>query len=345
MNKPTAVDPALLPPALRDYIDAEHGHLFPAEIVDYIPRALYDASATAIFDHLLVDTPFARLRMEWRFGPITAVQCRAHPAYCYYAFVPLQLLLRRSRSAPLIVSVHGSSRNGRDFRDFFSRLAQANDAVVLAPLFPMDLTNSTPDQHYTVLSAEGARADQVLLAMVDELGAMLKMQFDRWLMFGFSGGAQFAHRFAYVHPERLRAVSIGAPGFVTLPARDKPWWTGVADLAQRFGRAYDPAALRQVAAQMLIGSQDDEAVHVWTLEELGLSATEYERYGHSRMQRLATLADAWREEGVAVDHTVVDGVGHVAFGPIAEAAARFFQSQLDTSARPAPGERPAPNAS
>ncbi len=332
MTLPASLDLERLPASLRAEIDADTAYLYPPELIEHLTSAMQDWSADAILNHLLAGTAFERLRMEWRFGPITAIQCRANPGHAYHAFVPLQLLLRRAKQAPLIISVHGSSRNARDFRDHFACLAQARDAVVLAPLFPMDMTTSVPDQQYTTLAAERTRADLVLLAMVDELAALLQMTFSRTLMFGFSGGAQFAHRFTYVHPARVQALSIAAPGFVTLPWRHKPWWCGVADLAARFGQAYDAQSLRALPVQMLIGSQDDEPAHVWTLDEMGLTAAEYQRYGHTRLARLQSLADAWRSEGVAVEHTVLDGVGHVAPGPIVEAAQTFFTRHLDSAA-------------
>ena len=328
MTAPLTVDLSLLPPALREAIDEETHYLYPAELLSHLTPAMQDWTAEAIFDHLLAGTPFERLRMEWRFGPITGIQCRVHPGMAYYVFVPLQLLLRRATEAPLIVSVHGSSRNARDYRDYFAKLAQANDAVVLAPLFPMDMTKPIPDQAYTTLAPEPPRADLVLIDMIDELAQLLSMRFSKTLMFGFSGGAQFAHRFCYLHPERVQAVSIGAPGFVTLPWRHKAWWTGVADMEQRFGRAYDAQALSQVAVQTVIGALDNEPSPVWTPAEMGLTQGEYERYGHTRMARIDTLVNAWREEGIAVEHTVIDGVGHVVAGPIATAAADFLSRHL-----------------
>ncbi|HLL18482.1 MAG TPA: hypothetical protein VK439_06850 [Rubrivivax sp.] len=329
MKAVQAVDLSLVPPSLRNAIDEDTHYLFPRELLAHLTPAMHDWTAEAIFDHLMAGTPFERLRMEWRFGAITGIQCKAHPGMGYFLFVPLQLLLRRAAEAQLIVSVHGNSRNARDFRDHFARLAQAHDAVVLAPLFPMDMAQPIPDQAYTTLAPGPQRADQVLIDMIDEVAALLRMRFSRTVMFGFSGGAQFAHRFCYVHPHRVQAVSIGAPGFVTLPWRHKAWWTGVADMEQRFGRAYDPRALGQIAVQALIGGLDNEPSPVWTPAEMGLSQSEYEGYGHTRMARMQTLVDAWREEGIAVEHAVIEGTGHVAAGPIVAAAADFLSRHLD----------------
>jgi pimeloyl-ACP methyl ester carboxylesterase len=329
MKAVQTVDLSLVPPSLREAIDEDTHYLFPPEVLAHLTPAMKDWTAEAIFDHLMAGTPFERLRMEWRFGPITAIQCKAHPGTSYYLFVPLQLLLRRATEAPLIVSVHGSSRNARDYREIFQKLAQARDAVVLAPMFPMDMAQPIPDQAYTTLAPEPPRADRVLIDMIDEVAGLLSMRFTRTVMFGFSGGAQFAHRFCYVHPERVQAVSVGAPGFVTLPWRHKAWWTGVSDMQQRFGRDYDPQAMRRVAVQTVIGSLDNEPSPVWTPAEMGLTQGEYEAYGHTRMARIETLTKAWREEGMSVEHTVIDGVGHVVAGPIAEAAADFLSHHLD----------------
>ena len=83
-------------------------------------------------------------------------------------------------------------------------------------------------------------------------------RFERFGLFGYSGGGQFVNRYALLHPETLWAVSIGAPGSVTLLDPEQDWWVGVRDAQARFGKAVDAEALRKVAVHMIVGKADLE---------------------------------------------------------------------------------------
>jgi hypothetical protein len=67
-----------------------------------------------------------------------------------------------------------------------------------------------------------------------------------------------AHRFLYLHPDRLAGVSIGAPGRVTLLDPATPWPAGTADIAERFGTDVPLDALRDVPVRLLIGECDNQ---------------------------------------------------------------------------------------
>lgn len=71
------------------------------------------------------------------------------------------------------------------------------------------------------------RYDSILLDMIDCVAAEWGSVDTRtFAIVGFSGGGQFVHRFFYLYPERVHAVSIGAPGRAT-PLVDKPWPEGI----------------------------------------------------------------------------------------------------------------------
>ena len=333
MSGPVAdVDRTAWPAALRaECTDPDAAWLFPPELADHLRPEMHDWSYGRIVDELLRGTGFDGLRMELKFGPITAVQCRAFPSTCYYAFVPLQLLLRRARRAPLVVSVHGSSRNAREFRDHFARFAMAHDCVVLAPLFPMDMARSAPDQDYTRLVPGPARADLALQAMADELAERLGLVWSRRLLFGFSGGAQFAQRFFHVHPDWVDALAVAAPGFVTMPWPDVPWPTGLAGLGEATGAAWRPEVMRRCPVLLVAGAQDVETTHVWTLDELGLDAERYARYGHDRVARLRALHTAWAARGFAARLELVPDTAHRLNDALLGAVHRFFAETLEAT--------------
>lgn len=74
------------------------------------------------------------------------------------------------------------------------------------------------------------RFDLLVLDMIDPAAEIWPLSTDRFALFGYSGGGQFAHRFLYLHPHRPTALSIGAPGNVTLPDPVRPWPAGVRGL-------------------------------------------------------------------------------------------------------------------
>lgn len=112
-------------------------------------------------------------------------------------------------------------------------------------------------------TGEIIRYDEVLLQMIDtverEWGCVDTRTF---ALIGFSGGGQFVHRFLYLYPERLHAVSIGAPGRAT-PLIDEPWPAGIVGApTRRDGSGIDPKKIAErtqsgeMVVQLLIGDQD-----------------------------------------------------------------------------------------
>jgi hypothetical protein len=90
-------------------------------------------------------------------------------------------------------------------------------------------------------------------------------------MVGFSGGGQFAHRFLYLYPERWAAVSVGAPGRVTMLNFSQKWPVGVADTETLFDRSVSLNRIQQVAIQLVVGSGDNRThggKHFWTWLQL-----------------------------------------------------------------------------
>lgn len=108
------------------------------------------------------------------------------------------------------------------------------------------------------------RLDLQLIAMIEDARTRLAARGipvpARVLLRGFSASAQFALRFALLHPDRVKAVSSGAP-FPTLPVSE---WNGVrvtypvgiADLEDLTGQPFDLETFRQVQFQIYVGDAD-----------------------------------------------------------------------------------------
>lgn len=248
-----------------------------------------------------VDLPVGHPGRRLLSGYTPSFAAQADPRFSYSLFVPEDL---RDDEPPLQlwVFVHGTGRRTAFYLDAFADLARAERAVVVTPLFPVGIDGPDDVDNYKTLDGAGVRFDEVLLSMLDEVAHRWNVDASRFFLHGFSGGGQFAHRFALLHPGRLTAVSIGAPGRVTLPTPDAAWPRGIADVEQRFGIAHDAAAFARVPVQVLVGSLDDDPADLAVVAPGG--------DGVGRLTLARALRTALRERGSSVRFDVVAGVGH-----------------------------------
>jgi poly(3-hydroxybutyrate) depolymerase len=251
----------------------------------------------------------ARARALYELGPTAMFASKADPRFHYCLYVPPSV--GRGEKVALLVAIHGSSRTSfLEFRDRFAEFGRWNRCAILCPIFPIGVRGDGASSGYKYLIEGDIRYDQVLLAIVAEVAATYGQDWARFALFGFSGGGQFAHRFAILHPDRLWAVSIGAPGSVTLldPARN--WWVGIGDLRERFGVAFRPQALAQVPVQMIVGDADLETWEI-THEEGGPHwMPGANDAGATRPDRLRALKASFERHDVKVCFELVPGVAH-----------------------------------
>ena len=109
---------------------------------------------------------------------------------------------------PLVV-VHGT---GGDAAETLAALRPHAERETAAPLVLLAPAFETP---YQFLLPD---ADELLIARLDVLAAEVGRPVRRRaLLYGMSGGAQFAHRFAQRHPDRVSACAALAAGAWTSP--------------------------------------------------------------------------------------------------------------------------------
>lgn len=112
---------------------------------------------------------------------------------------------------PPLVAVHGIRRNARQQAELFAQRANALGRPVIAPVFERQ---EWPRYQQAV---RRGRADLAMIALMDGLrkeGIWQTLQFE---LFGFSGGAQFAHRFAMMHPHLVTRLTVASAGWYTFP--------------------------------------------------------------------------------------------------------------------------------
>lgn len=251
----------------------------------------------------------ARAKAIYDYGQTAIFASQVDPRLHMLLYVPPTAA--DGRKLDLLVAVHGTGRTSAiDFRDGLAEFGLYNDCAILCPIFPVGVLGDGARSGYKFIEEGDIRYDRVVLAMVEEMAAKYGQDWSTFAMFGFSGGGHFTHRFAILHPEKLWAASIGAPGSVTLLDPTRDWWVGVRDLEARFGRPFRPQELAKVPVQMVVGDADLETWEI-THQPGGRYYMEGANdAGATRPERLAALAKSFRDAGVDVSFERVPGVSH-----------------------------------
>jgi pimeloyl-ACP methyl ester carboxylesterase len=239
-------------------------------------------------------------------GGIRFLSSRSCPGMRYFLSLPPGM----REDAPVLVSVHGISRNARAHAEVFTRLCADLGCAVIAPLFTKDDFRRYQQLGYD-RAAAGARADLALNAVLDEVGEMTGAATDRVYMFGFSGGGQFVHRYALVHPDRVMAAALGAPGWYSFPDRDTPFPRGLRGAGRRIGFRLKVRGALRVPMAVFVGARD-------TLRDDTLNTTARidAQQGHTRPERarrwVAAMRAAAAELGLDTPYAFeeVAGCGH-----------------------------------
>lgn len=161
--------------------------------------------------------------------------------------------------APLLVAVHGSERDYVETRDAFAGLAAEYGLNVLAPHFPKDVAEAGYSDGYKFLVEDGIDYIALLDRMIAQFAAEAGVTPSSFYLFGFSGGAQFAARYALFEGKRLDGLLLAAPGAVTLIDQTVEWWPGLAGAAAAVGREPDLDAFLRVPMAVLVGERDISA--------------------------------------------------------------------------------------
>ena len=136
------------------------------------------------------------------------------------------------------------------------------------------------------------------------------------------------HRFFYLHPQHLKAVSIGAPGNVTLLDDDRPWWVGGGDFKEKFGWNPDLSAMRRVAVHMIVGEQDTDTWEITFKPDWPTWVEGANDAGKTRIDRLRRLAQSFERFGLHPAFEIVPGLDHNGIGVISHVQNFFLKNGL-----------------
>lgn len=128
----------------------------------------------------------------------------------------------QAAGAPPLLVLHGVSRNAEALARCFAPEAERTGRTLIVPHFP---EKSWPNFQRP---SKAARPDQALLALLDAVAARMPDCTGPVEIFGHSGGAQLAHRFAMLYPHRVAALHLVAAGWYCLPDETMPYPYGLA---------------------------------------------------------------------------------------------------------------------
>jgi hypothetical protein len=280
--------------------------------------------------------PFLPTLFHTNNVPLSALQ--ADPRFSYAAFIPDEHYSHSSK-LPLL-AIHGTRRRISSHIEAWRAFAIRNKCAVLAPLFPALICGPTDVDSYhflgrvpvdaarerllrgvvdvpSLLDYEGrdggeVKHDLVLLQMLNEVAIRWPgIETRKIFLAGFSGGGQFAQRFMYLYPERLCAVSVGAPGDATGLDYGKNWPRGVKDVDSIFGKGVDVEALKRVPILASVGGDDhgSDVKNAKRALQVG-GAGDGEEVSRTRVERLQGTVKEWKGMGLDVEFEIVPGVGH-----------------------------------
>jgi len=257
---------------------------------------------------------------------VVATRLDQRCSYCLYSPVDVR---ENATFRNLIVYVHGQGRRFQYLLNALMPLARSCQSLLVCPLFPANILRDGNLEGYKYLYEGHIRYDQILIDLVSELRDTFAFAEARFLLGGFSGGGQFAHRFCYLHPEMLKAVSVAAPGSVTLLDQDLPWWPGIGSVAELFGHEVDLHTLKSVKVQLIVGANDtrDDEVSFRTRSKSYMAS-------RNRVERLHSLHTCLLGHGINAKLEIVPHSGHN-FSYLLPQIAEFFKQCFDGSEVPA----------
>lgn len=124
----------------------------------------------------------------------------------------------RRGSAPMpgrtLLLLHGISRNAAELATRFANAAQWDEWTLIAPIFEKQRFG----QFQQMMASPGQTpSDHAIIALLERIFDDQGLEPQPVHVFGFSGGAQLAHRFAMLHPHRIAGVFAMAAGWYLMP--------------------------------------------------------------------------------------------------------------------------------
>ncbi|MCP4005009.1 MAG: hypothetical protein GY725_12515 [bacterium] len=211
---------------------------------------------------------------------------QADPGQEYLLYTPSSA----GAEPPLVVSVHGVSRNAHEHARLLSAYSEMYGTILVVPFF-------SEEQHrdYQRLGriGQGKRADLALNMILADVAQVSGWAAEQFYLFGFSGGAQFAHRYAMAHPHRVASAVFAAAGWYTMPSPNRRFPYGTRPSKKLPGLIFDAEEFLCVPMTVLVGVDDTGSSGLRRGERLD------REQGTNRVERAHSFVAAMKESAGA----------------------------------------------
>lgn len=236
-------------------------------------------------------------------GRVLLRAMRSDPTQEYLVYVPKS----GGENARVLASVHGISRNAPEQARSFAPLCDELGVVIVIPKFVPE-----HNQDYQRLGRRGcgARADRALEHCLWEVASLTGADTSQVYMFGYSGGAQFVHRYLMAHPHRVARAVVAAAGWYTFPDNRRRYPYGTRPVRSLPDVRFNPEEFLHVPVDVLVGELDTTFTNLRSNDRLD------EQQGRTRLERarnwVAAMQEAARGYGIdsKISFTAVPHVGH-----------------------------------
>lgn len=208
-----------------------------------------------------------------------------------------------------------------------AELNEKMTVAVLIPVFPRPETRQEIYTHsldrdiFTTDIKEYKRLDLQLLKMIDDAQAKMKSENiqteEKVLMQGYSASGMFVNRFVFLHPERVKAAAIGAPGgWAIVPTSEYKkkilaFPVGTGDFKEISGKKFDIEKVRKVSLFMILGSKDtNDAVPTGDAYDERESKLVTELFGKTPFERWKYSEMLYREAKMNAEFKLYPNADH-----------------------------------
>ncbi|GEM_PF-1108795 len=182
-------------------------------------------------------------------------ETKAAPKLDYLSYIPSNV----NRLLEPLVFVHGYSRRAEDQLNALQELSERTSRALIAPCF-------TKEQHrrYQRLGrgSDGMRADAYFNACLEHAAEQHELSVDRIILLGYSGGAQFSHRYAMIYPQRVARLIAIAAGWYTFPNPEVSFPYGLATARKLRAVSISPEQFLRIPMTVLVGAKDLDTVNL-----------------------------------------------------------------------------------
>ena len=277
------------------------------------------------------------------FAQAETLKVEAEPekgfAYPYYLYIPASMreAAAKDQAHNLLVVPNNTGTPDDDLsvheKNVQQKMSQVGLAFgklnvpVLMPVFPRPKTDWKIYTHaldrdaLLTGKAEYKRFDLQLAAMIDHARRRfaekdLKID-EKVLLYGYSAAGMFVNRFAFLHPDRVKAVTSGSPGGWAIAPSEKfkektlRYPLGTGDFKNIARSKFDLKALQKVPFFIFMGDRDenDSLVFGDGYEEEDKNLV-FELFGKTPLERWEISQKLYRQAKLNAEFKLYPGAAH-----------------------------------